>query len=194
MMPFHERIAPGAPADFAAGLRAALPVIETPGLRLDAPNLADFPIWAEILGSPRARYMDGPYDRDAAYTEFAAMLGTWLLHGHGVLAIRPKAGGAALGFVCVGLEPGDHEPELGFFVAAANEGKGAAFEAASALRDWARAQGIASLVSYVDPKNSRSVRLASRLGANRDAAAEAVYAGTPDEGVAVYRHWKGVQT
>jgi RimJ/RimL family protein N-acetyltransferase len=40
----------------------------------------------------------------------------------------------------------------------------------------------------VDPENLRSIAVAERLGARRDPEAEAAYAGTPDEGVAVYRH------
>lgn len=186
----HERPpALGPLADRAAALRDALPVLTTPRLRLDAPDLHDFPAWAEILCSPRARHMDGPYSREDAYTEFAAMLGTWVLHGHGVFAMRKTEGGPALGFICLNLEPGDQEPELGFFVTEAAEGQGLTAEAATAVRDWARAQGLASLVSYVDPENHRSVRLATRLGAARDDRAEAAYAGTPDQGIAVFRHW-----
>jgi RimJ/RimL family protein N-acetyltransferase len=186
----HERPPhPGPLADRAAAMRGAMPVLTTTRPRLDAPDLTDFPVWAEILCSPRARYMDGPYSRDDAYTEFAAMLGTWVLHGHGVFALRPLAGGAALGFVCLNLEPGDLEPELGFFVTEAAEGQGLTAEAAEAVRDWARGQGLISLVSYIDLDNHRSLRLAARLGAVRDPFAEAAYANTPDAGVAVFRHW-----
>jgi RimJ/RimL family protein N-acetyltransferase len=190
----HERPpAPGLLADRAAALRGALPVLTTARLRLDAPDLTDFPAWAAILCSPRARYMDGPYSRDDAYTEFAAMLGTWMLHGHGVFAIRLRDASPALGFVCLNMEPGDQEPELGFFVTEAAESQGLAAEAAAAVRDWARGQGVRSLVSYIDPENHRSMRLAARLGAVRDPAAEASYAATPDAGIAVFRHW-GVPT
>lgn len=186
----HERPpAPGLLADRAASLRHALPVLTTARLRLDVPDLNDFPAWAEILCSPRARYMDGPYSRDDAYTEFAAMLGTWMLHGHGVFALRPRDGLAALGFICLNMEPGDQEPELGFFVTKAAEGQGLTAEAATAVRDWARSQGLSSLVSYIDPANQRSVRLAERLGARRDPVAEAAYAATPEAGMAVFRHW-----
>jgi RimJ/RimL family protein N-acetyltransferase len=172
---------PGLLADRAAALWAALPVIGTARLRLDAPDLTDF--------RDRAEHMDGPYSRDDAYTEFAAMLGTWVLHGHGVFAMRPREGGSALGFICLNMEPGDNEPELGFFVTKAAEGQGLVVEAAAAVRDWARGQGVASLVSYVDPANLRSVRLATRLGARRDPVAEAAYDATPDAGMAVFRHW-----
>lgn len=186
----HERPpAPGPLADRAAALRGALPVLTTDRLRLDVPDLNDFPTWVEILCSPRARYMDGPYSRDDAFTEFAAMLGTWMLHGHGVFAMRLRDAGQAVGFVCLNMEPGDQEPELGFFITESVESQGIAAEAAAAVRDWARAQEVRSLVSYIDPENHRSMRLATRLGAIRDPVAEAAYAETPDAGVAVFRHW-----
>ncbi|MES2913731.1 MAG: GNAT family N-acetyltransferase [Pseudomonadota bacterium] len=186
----HERPPePGLLADRAAALRGALPVLKTDRLRLDVPDLNDFPAWAEILCSPRARYMDGPYSRAEAYAEFAAMLGTWMLHGHGVFALRLGESGMAVGFVCLNIEPDDQEPELGFFLIEAAESRGLAAEAAAAVRNWAHGQGMASLVSYIDPDNHRSMRLATRLGAVRDPVAEAAFAETPDAGVAVYRHW-----
>lgn len=189
-LPAHERPPePGPMAARAAALRGALPVLTTSRLRLDVPDLTDFPAWAEILCSPRSVHMDGPYSRDDAYTEFAAMLGTWMLRGHGVFALRPLSGGTAIGFVCLNMEPGDNEPELGFFVTEAAEGQGLAIEAAAAVRDWARDQGLTALVSYVDPANHRSVSLATRLGAVRDAKSEAAYSETPDAGIAVFRHW-----
>ena len=46
------------------------------------------------------------------------------------------------------------------------EGKGYAFEAASAARDaGARLFGLTSLISLIDPENIRSQNLARRLGA-----------------------------
>lgn len=186
----HERPpAPGLLADRAATLRGALPVLQTARLRLDAPGLADFPVWADIMCSPRAAHMDGPYERAGAYTEFSAMLGAWVLHGRGVFALRTIAGGTALGFVCLNMEPGDQEPELGFFITADAEGHGYATEAAAAVRDWARGQGLASLVSYIAPANRRSVALAGRLGSTRDTAEEAHFAATADAGIAIFRHW-----
>lgn len=185
----HERPSPpGRAADLAAGLARVVPVLETDRLRLRAPTLADFPAWAEIECSPRAVHMGGPYARDDAFMEFAAATGSWLLRGHGPWAIEERATGEALGFVLLGFEPTDREPELGFFLREGAEGKGYAFEAASAARDWGWANGLPSMVSYVDPENARSAALALRLGATRDAEAEAAYAGTPDEGVAVFRH------
>lgn len=184
----HEMPGAGSTAAFADRLAAMVPVIEAGRVRLRAPRLADLPAWTEILCSDRAVHMDGPYARDDAFMEFAAGAGSWLLRGHGVWTVDPREGGEPLGFVLVGFEPGDREPELGFFLRAGAEGQGYASEAAQAARDWAWAQGLPSLVSYVDPANARSARLAERLGARRDVGAEAAYAGTPDDGIAVYRH------
>ena len=184
----HEMPPTGAPADLAAQLRADVPEVAAGRTRLRAMRLEDFPAWAEILCSDRARWMDGPYGRDEAFREFAASAGSWLLHGHGCWTVADPTTDEALGFVCLNMEPSDHETELGFFLREGAEGRGLAFEAAIAARDWAWAQGLPSLVSYIDPANARSAALAERLGARRDPAAEAEFAGTPDEGVAVYRH------
>ena len=188
MTALHEMMLPGAPATLAARLSALVPTLETPRTRLRALRLSDMTAWAEILCTDRSRWMDGPMGRDDAFVEFAASAGGWLLRGIGFWAIEAREGGAVLGFAGVNMEPSDREPELGYFLRESAEGRGYALEACGAARDWAWAQGLPSLVSYVDPENLRSARLAERLGARRDPQAEAEFAGTPDEGVAVYRH------
>jgi RimJ/RimL family protein N-acetyltransferase len=166
----HELPTPGPAADFAASLAARLPVIETARLRLRAPRLADFDAWAEIFTGPAGPHLGGPFDRDDAFTEFAATCGLWLLRGHGTLTVEPLSGGAPLGFVLIGFEPGDQEPELGYLFRPAAERQGYATEAARALRDHAfAAMGLDRLVSYIDPENARSQRVAERLGAVRGA-------------------------
>ena len=188
MSPPHEVPPTGASAKLATHLRAGVPEVATARTRLRAMRLEDFPAWAEILCSDRARWMDGPYGRDDAFVEFEASTGAWLLRGHGCWTVADLATDEVLGFVCLNMEPSDRETELGFFVREGAEGRGLAWEAAAAARDWAWAQGFPSLVSYVDPANTRSAALAERLGARRDPGAEAEFVGTPDEGVAVYRH------
>ena len=115
------------------------------------------------------------------------MVAGWSLHGHGGLTIE-DAEGVVLGFVVLGLEPGDHEVELGYSLTEAAEGHGFAEEAARALREWAEIElRLTRLVSYIDPENTRSAALAKRLGATRDAKAEAAIG----EGTHVYRHPEG---
>jgi hypothetical protein len=61
------------------------------------------------------------------------------------------------------------EPELGWQLQIEAEGKGYAFEAAIAMRDWAfQVRKLKTLVSYIGPDNARSIRLADRLGATLD--------------------------
>jgi RimJ/RimL family protein N-acetyltransferase len=162
----HETPIPGLAANLALALSRHLPVLETERLRLRTPALTDFEPWARIMTSPSGRYMDPPADRDEAFTEFQACVGLWLLRGHGPLAVTRRDTGATLGFVLIGFEPGDVEPELGWFLLPEAEGQGFAGEAAAALRDHAfGALGMTRLVSYIAPENHRSRALAARLGA-----------------------------
>ncbi len=186
--PYEMIPQPGPAADLAARLGALVPALETERLRLRAPTLSDFSAWAEILCSPRSVHMDGPYTRDDAFKEFAATVGSWLLRGHGPWTIESRASGEVLGFVCLNMEPGDQEPELGYFLRATAEGHGFAEEAVRAARAQGWTLGLRSLVSYIDPPNARSVSLAERVGAQRDSQAEAALAGTGSEGALVYRH------
>jgi RimJ/RimL family protein N-acetyltransferase len=177
----HERLLPGPAADFAATLAAHLPVIATARLRLRAPHLTDFDAWAEILCGPAGPHLGGPFDRDDAFVEFMAAIGTWLTRGFGPWTVERQAEQAVLGFVLLGFEPGDHEPELGYLFRPSGEGQGYAEEAADAVRTHALGLlGLPSLVSYIAPDNARSVRLARRLGAWRDGEVD---------GSDVWRHW-----
>jgi RimJ/RimL family protein N-acetyltransferase len=62
---------------------------------------------------------------------------------------------------------GSHaQPELGWALIRAHWGHGYATEAAAAIRDWAyRCRSVDRLVSLITPDNSRSQRVARRLGA-----------------------------
>lgn len=165
----HEIAIPGPAASFAATLSGMLPEIETTRLRLRAPRLTDFDAWAEILTGPAAPHLGGPFDRDEAFVEFLASCGSWLLRGHGPWTVEPKQGGDVLGFVLLGFEPGDAEPELGYLFRPSAEGQGYATEAVQAARAHAfTALGMSRVVSYIAPENAASLRLARRVGAALD--------------------------
>ncbi len=183
----HENPTPGPALAHAARIASAVPVLETARLRLRAPALADFPAFAEIAMGPRSDGIGGPMAREVAWAEFMQMTATWILRGHGWWTVAARAEGRVLGFVGLGFEPGDREPELGYMATEAGEGKGFIFEACRAAMEHARgALGLSTLVSYVDHANTRSARLAERLGAARDAAAEAAL--DPTDTAFVYRH------
>jgi len=104
------------------------------------------------LEDARAYLADGP-------------LASYARHGFGLLAVVPRAGGEPLG-MC-GLLKRDvlPDPDVGFALLAAHEGRGYAFEAASAVLADARERlGLARIVALVAPDNARSIRLLERLG------------------------------
>lgn len=164
----HEIAVPGPAADLGERIAALVPVLRTPRLTLRAPRLDDLPAWHAIMTTARAAHIDGPWNREESFEGFLAATALWLLRGHGLWTVE-AAGGEAVGFVLIGFEPGDREPELGFLFTAAGEGKGLAQEAAAAARDWALGpMRLPALVSYIAPGNGRSRRLAARLGARPD--------------------------
>jgi RimJ/RimL family protein N-acetyltransferase len=162
----------------AARVQAALPRIVTDRLVLRAPVLADFAAYATILTSDRAAHVGGPLTMDEAWDDFCRLTAIWVLRGHGLWTV--EAQGRLVGFVLIGLEPGDLEPELGWFLTADAEGQGYATEAARAAREHGFATlGLTTLASYIAPENTASTRVAERLGARADGAVD---------GSTVWRH------
>lgn len=169
-MPWTAPVTAGM-ADQARATAAAIPTLRTARLVLRAPELADFGAYRAIACTDRGRYLDGPMSEPDAWDDFCRMVATWVLRGHGVWAATDAAG-QTIGFVLIGFEPGDREPELGFLFLQGHEGQGLAQEAAAAVRDHAFATlELTTLVSYIDPDNTRAQGLARRLGAVRDDAA-----------------------
>lgn len=162
----------------------AIPVLETERLRLRAPALSDFAAYAAFFASERAAHEGGPMNERAAWREFCATLACWPLRGFGGWSVTGRADGGYLGEVGL-FQPVEYpEPEIGWMVVPEAERRGIAHEAALAVRAWAyRTLGLTTLVSYIDPANARSIRLAERLGAVRDETA-----ARPDPGDLVYRH------
>jgi RimJ/RimL family protein N-acetyltransferase len=162
-----------------------IPTLTTERLTLRAPRLEDYPAFEAHFTSPRSIHEDGPLNRTGAWKEFATAAAGWTLRGYGSLSIEDRATGAYRGEVGIYHLATYPEPEIGWLVVPEAEGKGIAYEAALALRGWAYANlGWTTLVSYIGDKNTRSRRLAERLGACLDPAGP-----FPDEDEClVYRH------
>ncbi|MGB0505622.1 MAG: GNAT family N-acetyltransferase [Pikeienuella sp.] len=161
-----------------------IPTLETERLRLRPQRMEDWPQYLALMSSDRAMYMGGPFNLSTAWGLFCHDLAQWSLFGHGALMIEDKAAGETLGQVGINAGPLFPETELGWLVYPEAEGKGIAFEAAQTLRNWAFADlGAKTLVSYIDPPNIRSRKLAERLGAVIDPSAKRQ---DPDD--IVYRH------
>ncbi|MBK0400722.1 GNAT family N-acetyltransferase [Limibaculum sp. M0105] len=150
----------------------AIPVITTERLRLRAPRVEDFEPYAAFYASDRSVYQSGPLDRIRAWRDFASCAGLWAIRGYGAWAIEDRETGDYLGEVGLYHPINYAEPELGWMVVPRAEGRGVAFEASLAARNWAwQARGLGPLISYIDHGNDRSIRLAERLGAVLDRTA-----------------------
>lgn len=164
----------------------AAPIITTARLRLRGHTLADLEQLCDLFETERAVHMGGPIPRKQAWRWMASEIAMWDLMGHGAWGIETTAG-EFLGQVGLLKPPHFPEVELGWTLLAHAEGKGYAFEAAMGAMLWAWDQGFETLVSYIDPANTRSIALAERLGAVHDPDA-AFPDGETSEETVVYRH------
>lgn len=148
------------------------PTLTTERLTLRAYTLEDFERLAALFETPRARFMGGPLPRKQVWNGWISTIGQWSILGMGAWAVDLTATGECIGEVAI-TRPLDYpETELGWLLYDGFEGFGYAFEAAQAAKAFALSSiRPLSLVSYIDPDNQRSIRLAERLGAVRDTAA-----------------------
>ena len=162
-----------------------IPTIETERLRLRAPVAEDFEAHVGFNASPRSHFVGGPYPRSHAFLGLCALAGHWQIRGYGRWIIADKDTDAALG-TCGPFRPdGWPEPEIAWSLYDHAEGRGIAFEAASAARAWAYGTlGWTTAMSAIDPENTRSVRLAERLGCRPDGTFEHDVHGT----LHIWRH------
>ncbi|MEM6491429.1 MAG: GNAT family N-acetyltransferase [Pseudomonadota bacterium] len=155
-------------------------------LRRPAPQ--DLHEWTPFYKSARAVHIGGGPDASdgRAWRTFASIIGHWTLNGCGPFAIALDDESPAIGMAGPWF-PGDWpEREMSWSIWAPRwEGRGAAFEAVTAARAHAFDDlGWSTAVSYVDPRNARSIALAERLGCVRDGEA-----AKPDAlDALVYRH------
>lgn len=182
-LPRHEQPPTGVPAALASNLAAQIPALVTDDLTLRAVRVEDFDAYADILCSERGRFIYPNCTRAYAWHDFVQLASGWVLHGHGGWAIEDNETGDLLGFVLLGLEPGDEEIELGYMLVEAHEGLGIAHEACLMARHFAfDTLKLTRLVSYVYKENTRSVALAQRLGADQTEHDDEMFAffHTPD--------------
>jgi RimJ/RimL family protein N-acetyltransferase len=166
-------------------LNQTAPVIEGARVRLRPQVLADFAPLAQLYETPRSAYIDGPKPSAAVWRDFASDVGQWVLLGFGGWSVEERASGQLAGYTGLNAPPEYPERELGWVILEGFEGKGYAFEAAQLARAYAfETLKFDTLISYIDPDNARSIRLAQKLGAVLDPDA-----ATPNnEACLVYRH------
>lgn len=128
----------------------------------------------------------GAETEGAAWRSFAMLLGHQQLKGFAPFPIILRGGDdRAIGVAGPFFSPDWPEPEIGWQIWDSGfEGKGYAYEAAVTARRWcAEMYGWTRMVSYIKEENTRSIRLAKRLGCTLDDTARRRPDGSP-----VWRH------
>ncbi len=161
--------------------------LQTSRLILRPPIASDWPAFRDFIMSDRAAHLGPPKDIGAAWRTFAAELGHWVYHGFGMWTVLARGEDRPLGLVGPWCPADWPETEIGWMIFAPDiEGTGIATEAARAAVDHAwRVLNWDTIVSYVSPDNTRSIRLAEKLGAVHDPDAPQP---KPEAPCLVYRH------
>lgn len=160
-----------------------IPVLETRRLSLRGPDPQDYPNFKATFASYRSRFMGGPLNPYETWMLYAAEIGHWEIRGFGMWMIHDKVTDETYG-MAGGWQPAKWpEREIAWIIWPDKAGHGFALEATHACRGYFYAQGWDGAVSYLDPMDLNSIRLAERLGAVKDKEAATV-AGDD----VVYRH------
>ncbi|SHE97126.1 Protein N-acetyltransferase, RimJ/RimL family [Litoreibacter ascidiaceicola] len=166
------------------------PTLETERLILRAPKAADVDAYAAHYASERSQYIGGPKDAEDAWEIFSFEAGHWIMRGFGHYIITRKGNDQAIGLTGHFAPPWFPEKEIGWALFdKKDEGQGLALEAAKACLDHAwNVLKWDTIVSYIDPRNTASIKLAKRLGAAHDP--EAKFPNPLKTWGLVYRHPK----
>ena len=159
--------------------------------RIETQRLILRPFAAEDLGALATmwadeevvRYIGGhALSREDTWRRSLAACGQWPYSGWGYWIAELKTDGSLagqLGFADFkrDMEPSiEGEPELGYVFAPKVHGQGIAFEACAAALQWADANlNAESYPAIISPENAASIRLAGRLGFERQP--DALYRG-----------------
>jgi len=145
-----------------------IPCIETDRLRLRLPKASDADAHIAFRASERSKGVGGPYDAYSSFHHLEGIIGQWQLRGYGRWMVADKVTDEPYGVVGI-YHPLDWpEAEIGWSLYEAGEGKGFAFEAATATRDYAyKTLNWTRIVSLIMPDNHRSISLANRMNCHK---------------------------
>lgn len=161
----------------------AIPTLQTARLTLRAPREADFAAMLAFNDSPRSAFLTSGADEHSVWRALLSNIGHWALRGYGFYSVDTRSG-EFIGRVGVIFHHTWPEPELAWQLFDGFEGYGYASEAAVAARAdaYTRLQ-MPPMVSYVDPANIRSAKMAQNIGARVE-----LETTMWDHAVHIYRH------
>jgi RimJ/RimL family protein N-acetyltransferase len=150
-------------------LYAAIPVLETERFVMRGYRPVDVATFTAFYATERSRFVSGPLTAELAARALMTYAGHWQIRGYGRWMVEDKITGETLGNVGLWYPEGWPEPEIGWTLYEAAEGRGVAQETALRARDYAYdTLGWTTAISLIAPDNIRSRMLAKRLGATRD--------------------------
>lgn len=129
----------------------------------------DFDAYAAMSADPRVMQFlvpDGkPMSRPEAWRSFAVQIGHWQLRGFGMFAVIERTTEELVGRIGPWQPEGWPDFEIGWSLRSEYWGKGYAVEAATACIRYAfTVLNRDHLISVIDPDNTRSIRVAERVG------------------------------
>lgn len=146
------------------------PTLQTERLTLRPYRNSDWDTYLAFWASDRSKHMGGPLDRAHAWCWFTNDASTWALNDFGTLAI--EVNGQQAGFAGLVQPPNFPEPECGWALFDGFQGNGYAAEAGAAMLAHTFATtDLETVVSYIDPANDSSAKVATKIGGVEDHAA-----------------------
>jgi RimJ/RimL family protein N-acetyltransferase len=149
-------------------MTGAIPVISTDRLLLRGLTQDDFEPFATIVSDPEVvRYLDdgAPISREDCWRGMALFIGHWNLRGYGWWAVEDRRTGDFLGRIGLYNPEGWPGIEVGWLLRRDVWGAGLATEGAIAALDFAlNVVGADHVISLIDPRNTRSIRVAEKIG------------------------------
>jgi len=144
-------------------------MIETARLTLRPPVADDFDDYAALGADLKVmQFLSAtgtPMNRFEEWRGFSAQVGHWTMKNFGLFTVRERETGAFVGRIGPWFPEGWPDIEVGWALRSAYWGRGYATEAARASIDYAFTHlNCAHVISLIDPNNTRSIRVAERLG------------------------------
>jgi RimJ/RimL family protein N-acetyltransferase len=145
-----------------------VPELRTERLVMRGWRAQDFKGWAAIFADDevmRSLGAPGGLDEPEAWKHMAMWVGHWELRGFGHWLLEELESGELVGRAGLYYPAGWPGIEVGWTVARAHWGKGYAPEAARAACAWGHDElGLQHIISLIEPSNTRSIRVAEKLG------------------------------